>query len=99
MKNLIIKTQKVVTDVLEVPEYFRIKNHQFFRIVSDKSYVKVYYYGNDKEEIESLDLFTYITVDRLDHLHIFIKDQELIPITEDEYFKYFNEASNFIKSL
>jgi hypothetical protein len=99
MKNLIIKTQKVVTHVLEVPEYFRIKDYQFFRITSDKTYVKVYYYGNDKEALESLDLSTYISVENLDRLYIYVRDQEIIPITKDEFREKFDSCLNFIDTL
>jgi hypothetical protein len=99
MKNLIIKTQKVVTDVLEVPDYFRIKDYQFFRITSDKTYVKVYYYGNDKEMLERFDLSTYISVENLDRLYIYVRDQEIIPITKDEFREKFDSCLNFIDTL
>lgn len=99
MKNLTVKTQKIVDGTIEVPEYFRIYENQFYWIVSEKTYVKVYNYGNDLAEMENLDIYPYISADRVSHLYIFIQDKELIPITKEEFTKQFDACVKIVATL
>jgi hypothetical protein len=99
MKNLILKTTKIVEGTTEVPEYFRINHSQYYKIVSDKTYVVVNYYGTTKEEMEGLLIYPEIQVKMVDHLYIHIQGKDLIEITKEQFIEQFDACMTFIDSL
>ena len=99
MKNLSIKTIKTVESYLVIPEYFRINHGQYFRIVSNDSYVMVTYYNTTKDEMESLTVYPEIQVRKVDQLYIYVQNRDIIEITKDEFIKQFDACTNFIDTL
>jgi len=99
MKNLTLKTVKKVETYLVVPEYFRINLSQYFKIVSNNSYVAVTFYDTDIIEMEGLYLYPEIEVKNVNHLHIYVEGREIIEITKEEFTEKFDACMNFIDKL
>jgi Holliday junction resolvase len=99
MKNLTLKTVKKVETYLVVPEYFRINLSQYFKIVSNNSYVAVTFYDTDIIEMEGLYLYPEIEVKHVNHLHIYIEGREIIEITKEEFTEKFDACMTFIDKL
>lgn len=99
MEKLILKINRVVEETREVPEYFRMGISQYFRIVSDQSYVSVSNYDVTKEEMEGLILLPEIRVSMVSHLYIYIRDKEIVEINKEEFTKAFDTCMNFIDRL
>jgi hypothetical protein len=99
MKNLTLKTVKKVETYLVVPEYFRINLSQYFKIVSNNSYVAVTFYDTDIVEMEGLYLYPEIEVKHVNHLHIYVEGREIIEITKEEFTEKFDACLTFIDKL
>jgi hypothetical protein len=99
MKNLTLKTVKKVETYLVVPEYFRINLSQYFKIVSNNSYVAVTFYDTDIIEMEGLYLYPEIEVKHVNHLHIYVEGREIIEITKEEFTEKFDACMTFIDKL
>jgi hypothetical protein len=99
MKNLTLKTVKKVETYLVVPEYFRINLSQYFKIVSNNSYVAVTFYDTDIIEMEGLYLYPEIEVKHVNHLHIYVEGREIIEITKEEFTEKFDACLTFIDKL
>ena len=99
MKNLTLKTVKKVETYLVVPEYFRINLSQYFKIVSNNSYVAVTFYDTDIIEMEGLYLYPEIEVKHVSHLHIYVEGREIIEITKEEFTEKFDACLTFIDKL
>jgi hypothetical protein len=99
MKNLTLKTVKKVESYLVVPEYFRINLSQYFKIVSNNSYVAVTFYDTDIIEMEGLYLYPEIEVKHVNHLHIYVEGREIIEITKEEFTEKFDACMTFIDKL
>jgi hypothetical protein len=99
MKNLTLKTVKKVETYLVVPEYFRINLSQYYKIVSNNSYVAVTFYDTDIIEMEGLYLYPEIEVKHVNHLHIYIEGREIIEITKEEFTEKFDACLTFIDKL
>ena len=99
MKNLTLKTTKIVEGTTVVPEYFRINHSQYYKIVSEKTYVVVSFYGTTKEEMEGLTIYPEIQVKMVEHLYIYIQDQNIVEITKEQFTEQFDACMTFIDSL
>ena len=99
MKNLTLKTVKKVETYLVVPEYFRINLSQYYKIVSNNSYVAVTFYDTDIIEMEGLYLYPEIEVKHVNHLHIYVEGREIIEITKEEFTEKFDACMTFIDKL
>ena len=99
MKNLTLKTTKIVEGTTVVPEYFRINQSQYYKIVSEKTYVVVSFYGTTKEEMEGLTIYPEIQVKMVEHLYIYIQDQNIVEITKEQFTEQFDACMTFIDSL
>ena len=99
MENLRIKTTKTIESYVDVPKYFRIHNSQYYKIVSDKSYVLVTYYGTTKEEMEGLTVYPEIEVKMVNHLYIYIQDKDIIELTKEQFTEKFDACMAFIDQL
>ena len=99
MKNLILKTTKIVEGTTEVPEYFRINNSQYYRIVNDKTYVVVYFHDISKQQMEALTIYPEIQVKMVAHLHIHVQDRDIVEITKEQFTEQFDACMTFIDQL
>ena len=99
MKQLILKTSKIVESTIVVPKYFRINESQYYKIVSDKTYVVVSFYGTTKEQMEALTIYPEIQVKFVEHLYIYVQDQNIVEITKEQFTKQFDACMAFIDSL
>jgi hypothetical protein len=99
MKHLILKTSKIVEGTTVVPQYFRINHSQYYKIVSDKTYVVVSFYGTTKEQMEALTIYPEIQVKFVEHLYIYVQDQNIVEITKEQFTKQFDACMAFIDSL
>jgi hypothetical protein len=99
MKNLTLKTVKKVESYLVLPEYFRTNQSQYYKIVSNNSYVAVTFYDTDKKEMEELYLYPEIEVKNVNHLHIYVEGREITEITKEEFLKKFDACMAFIDQL
>lgn len=99
MQNLRIKTTQTVESYLEIPQYFRTNHSHYYKVVSNKTYVAVRFYNTTKEEMESLTVYPEIEVRMIDHLYIFLKNQDIIEITKDEFVDQFDACMAFIDQL
>jgi hypothetical protein len=99
MENLTLKTIKTVESYVVVPKYFRLNLSQYYRIISDKSYVVVTFYDTDKHTMEGLYLYPEIEVKPIDQLHIYVQDREIKEITKDEFLEKFDACTTYIDTL
>lgn len=99
MKNLILKTTKIVEGTTSVPEYFRINHSQYYRIVSDKTYVVVYFHDLSKQEMEALTIYPEIQVKMVAHLYIHVQDRDIVEITKEQFTEQFDACMTFIDQL
>ena len=99
MKNLIVKTTNIIEGTTIVPEYFRLNQSQFYKIVSEKTYVLVSYYGTTKEQMEGLLIYPSIEVKMVDHLYIYIQGKDLVVISKEELIENFDACTSFIVQL
>jgi hypothetical protein len=99
MKHLTLKTTKRVEGTTVVPEYFRINHSQYYKIVSEKTYVVVSFYGTTKQEMEALTIYPEIQVKMVEHLYIYIQDQNIVEITKEQFTEQFDACMTFIDSL
>jgi hypothetical protein len=99
MKNLTLKTIKTVESYVVVPEYFRLNLSQYYKIVSDKTYVVVTFYDIDKHTMEGLYLYPEIEVKTIEQLHIYVQDREVTEITKEEFIEKFDACMAFIDKL
>ena len=99
MENLTLKTIKTVESYVVVPKYFRLNLSQYYRIISDKSYVVVTFYDTGKHTMEGLYLYPEIEVKAIDQLHIYVQDREIKEITKDEFLEKFDACTTYIDTL
>lgn len=99
MENLTLKTIKTVESYVVVPKYFRLNLSQYYRIISDKSYVVVTFYDTDKHTMEGLYLYPEIEVKPIDQLHIYVQDREIKEITKAEFLEKFDACTTYIDTL
>lgn len=99
MKNLQVKTTRVIEDSVEVPEYFKINDFQYYRIVSEKTYVVVTNYNITKEQMESLTVCPDIQVKMVAHLHIHLQGRDIVEITKEQFTEQFDACMTFIDQL
>jgi hypothetical protein len=99
MENLRIKTTKTIESYIDIPKYFRINNSQYYKIVSDKTYVVVRYYDTNKKEMEGLILYPEIQTRIVDCLYIHIQGQDIIEISKQEFTEKFDACMAFIDQL
>jgi hypothetical protein len=99
MKNLTLKTIKTVESYVVLPEYFRLNLSQYYKIVSDKTYVVVTFYDIDKHTMEGLYLYPEIEVKFIEQLHIYVQDREVTEITKEEFIEKFDACMAFIDKL
>ena len=99
MKKLILKTTKVVEGTTEVPEYFRISHSQYYRIVSEKTYVLVYFHDLSKQEMEALTIYPEIQVRMVEHLYIHVQGKDIVEITKEQFTEQFDACMTFIDQL
>ena len=99
MKNLTLRTTKVVEGTTEVPEYFRISHSQYYRIVSEKTYVLVYFPDITKEQMESLTIYPEIQVRMVEHLYIHVQGKDIVEITKEQFTEQFDACMTFIDQL
>jgi hypothetical protein len=101
MEKLKIKISQTVESLsyMEIPKYFRINHSQYYKIVSDKSYVLVSYYGTTKEEMEGLTVYPKIEIKMVDHLYIYIQGKDLIELTKEQFTEQFDACMTFIDQL
>ena len=99
MKNLQVKTTRVIEDSLTVPEYFKIDDSQYYRIVSDKTYVLVYFHDLSKQEMEALTIYPEIQVRMVEHLYIHVQGKDIVEITKEQFTEQFDACMTFIDQL
>lgn len=99
MKNLTLKTTKIIEGTIEVPEYFKIDDFQYYRIVNEKTYVIVYFHDLTKQEMEALTIYPEIQVKRVDHLYIHVQNKEIIEMTKEQFTEQFDACMTFIDQL
>lgn len=99
MKNLQVKTTRVVEDSLTIPEYFQINDCQYYRIVNEKTYVVVYFHDFTKETMEALTIYPEIQVKRVDHLYIHVQNKDIVEITKEQFTEQFDACMTFIDQL
>ena len=99
MKNLQVKTSRVIEDSLTVPEYFKIDECQYYRIVNEKTYVVVYFHDFTKEKMEALTIYPEIQVKRVDHLYIHVQNKGIVEITKEQFTEQFDACMTFIDHL
>lgn len=99
MENLTLKTTRTVESYLVLPQYFRLNLSQYYKIVSDKSYVVVTFYNTDVNEMEGLYLLPEIEVKPISLLHIYVQDREVTEITKEEFTEKFDACASFIDTL
>ena len=99
MKNLQVKTTRVIEDSITIPEYFKIDDSQYYRIVNEKTYVLVYFHDLNKETMEALTIYPEIQVKRVDHLYIHVQGKDIVEITKEQFTEQFDACMTFIDQL
>ena len=97
MENLTLKISTTTTSTVIIPRYFLRSKGDYYKLIDDKTYINVVYYGEDVLQY-SLYLYPKIVVHSTDLLHG-IKVYELTEISEDEFYTAYYEAKNLIEKL
>lgn len=97
MENFTLKITEMVTNTITLPQYFQRNEGDFYKILNDKTYLNVVYYGNNPDRF-GLYLYPKIVVFSNDLLHG-IRLAEIKEITEDEFYSVYFDAKNLIEKL
>lgn len=99
METLTLQTKKLVNSEIVLPQYFTLKSYQYFKILSPISYLTVTNYETDTESMQNLEVYPSIKVDHVRYLEIFVRDKEVIEITEEEFNKQLKKSYTLISKL
>ena len=100
MESVKIQINKIVVEDMIIPPFFTLKGgYQYFKILSDRSYIKVTNYDVDTESMENLEVYPAISVDQVRYLEIFVQGKEVIEITEDEFKNHYKKCVTTIAKL
>jgi hypothetical protein len=97
MENLTLKISTTTTSTVIIPRYFLRSNGDYYKLIDEKTYINVVYYGEDVLQY-SLYLYPKIvihTTEILNGLDVISLKQ----ITEDEFYTAYYEAKNLIEKL
>ena len=97
MENLTLKISQTTTRTVIIPRYFIRSNGDYYKLIDDKTYINVVYYGKDVLQY-SLYLYPKIVVHSTDLLHG-LDVMTLKQITEDEFYTAYYQAKNLIEKL
>lgn len=100
MEPIKIQINTLVIEEMIIPPFFTIKgSFQYFKILSERSYIKVTNYEVDTESMENLEVYPNIRVDQVRYLEIFVKGKELVEMTEEEFKKQYKKCVTTIAKL
>ena len=100
MEPIKIQINTLVSEEMTIPPFFTIKDSfQYFKILSERSYIKVTNYEVDTESMENLEVYPNIRVDQVRYLEIFVKGKELVEMTEEEFKKQYKKCVTTIAKL
>ena len=100
MEPIKIQINTLVVDEMTIPPFFTIKgSFQYFKRLSERSYIKVTNYEVDTESMENLEVYPNIRVDQVRYLEIFVKGKELVEMTEEEFKKEYKKCVTTIAKL
>ena len=97
MENLTLKISQTTTRTVIIPRYFIRSNGDYYKLIDEKTYINVVYYGEDVSQY-SLYLYPKIVVHSTDLLHG-LDVITLKQITEDEFYTAYYKAKNLIEKL
>lgn len=97
MENLTLKISQTTTRTVIIPRYFIRSNGDYYKLIDEKTYINVVYYGEDVSQY-SLYLYPKIVVHSTDLLHG-LDVITLKQITEDEFYTAYYQAKNLIEKL
>jgi len=97
MENFTLKITESVTRSVLLPRYFLRSNGDYYKLIDDKTYINVVYYGDDFSQY-SLYLYPKIVVYSTDLLHG-LRVNEIIEISEEQFYTAYYQAKNLIEKL
>ena len=97
MENLTLKISQTTTRTVIIPRYFIRSNGDYYKLIDEKTYINVVYYGEDVSQY-SLYLYPKIVVHSTDLLHG-LDVMTLKQITEEEFYTAYYQAKNLIEKL
>lgn len=97
MENLTLKITQTTTRTVIIPRYFLRSNGDYYKLIDEKTYINVVYYGEDVSQY-TLYLYPKIVVHSTDLLHG-LDVMTLKQITEDEFYIAYYQAKNLIEKL
>lgn len=97
MENLTLKISETTTREVTLPRYFLRSNGDYYKLIDEKSYINVVYYGEDVLHY-SLYLYPKIVINSTGILpSLFV--YELTEISDDEFYTAYYQAKNLIEKL
>lgn len=100
MESVKIQINKTTVEDMVIPPFFTLKGcYQYYKILSERSYLKVTNYDVDTQSMENLEVYPSIRVDQVRYLEIFVKGKEVIEITEDEFKTQYKKCVTTIAKL
>ena len=100
MESIKIQINTLAVEEMTIPPFFTIKgSFQYFKIISERSYIKITNYEVDTESMENLEVYPNIRVDQVRYLEIFVKGKELVEITEEDFKKEYKKCVTAIAKL
>ena len=97
MENLTLKISETTTREVTLPRYFLRSNGDYYKLIDEKSYINVVYYGEDVLQY-SLYLYPKIVINSTEILPaLFVYG--LTEISDDEFYTAYYQAKNLIEKL
>ena len=93
MENFVIKTTKVLELQMEVPKYFKIV-HLHYMIINEEDVLVI-----NPFYLSDLLSYAYIKVDQIRWHSDFWAKNDFEPITQDEFYQVYNDATLKLSNL
>ncbi len=101
MENLTINIKRKVEVDAEItlPTYFTLNKYNHYKLLDRDNVLVVTYYPSSMDSIKALELYSSIRMEHSRYLEWMVKEDNLSPLTEEEFYKYFNECKKLLSSL
>lgn len=101
MENLTVKIKrKVEVDgEITLPTCFTLNKYNHYKLLDRTNVLVVTYYPSSLDVIKSLELYSSIKMEHSRYLEWMVKEDNLDPLTEEEFNHYFNTCKKLLSSL
>ena len=101
MENVTVTVKRTVQvgTELTLPTYFTLNKYCHYKLLDKNTCLIVLYYPTDMETIKSLEVFSSIKMEHTRYLEIHVKEDNLDPLTEQQFNKHLNDCKKLLCSV